>query len=104
MGKHVNDLCAVVAGGSAGIGRAVVGKLVGRGYRVAVLARGPERLGELEATYGSGRVRGIVCDVSDASAVASARDEAEAIFGPPAVWINCAMLTSFSPCMEMEEG
>ncbi|MEL6802027.1 MAG: SDR family oxidoreductase [Pseudomonadota bacterium] len=87
---------AVVAGGSAGVGRAVVTRLIEDGYSVGVLARGRERLGQLEQEYGD-QVMCLACDVSDATAVARAGATIEEGLGPISVWINCAMLTSFSP-------
>ena len=92
---------AVVAGGSAGAGRAVVSRLVEKGYRVGVLARGRERLEELEQLYGD-RVYCLSCDVADAPAVARAGATIEEVLGPVDVWVNMAMLTSFSPFMSME--
>lgn len=100
MSKAQDRGVAVVSGGTAGVGRAVVARLVGRGYRVAVLARGAERLGELEAIYGE-RVRGYVCDVGQAEHVDAAAHEVERDLGPIAVWVNSAMLTSFSPFEQM---
>jgi short-subunit dehydrogenase len=91
---------AVVAGGSAGVGRAVVAQLIEGGYRVAVLARGKDRLTELETTYGE-RLMGLPCDVSDAQAVLRAGVAAEEALGPVDVWVNAAMLTSFSPFADM---
>jgi NADP-dependent 3-hydroxy acid dehydrogenase YdfG len=62
---------AVVAGGSAGLGRAVVRELADDGWDVAVLARGEERLA---ATVDEVRSRGrramwIAADVADGDAV-----------------------------------
>lgn len=99
MAKH--QKVAVVAGGSAGVGRAVVSRLIEEGYVVGVLARGRERLDELEEFYGE-KVYCLVCDVADASAVARAGATIEEVFGPVEVWVNSAMLTSFSPFMSMD--
>ena len=92
---------AVVIGGSAGVGRAVVDRLVGRGYRVGVLARGEDRLRQMEDELGREWVRGVPCDAADAEAVERAADEVVAAFGAPTVWVNCAMLTIYSPFREM---
>ena len=93
---------AVVAGGSAGAGRAVVSRLVEKGYRVGVLARGRERLEELEQLYGD-RVYCLSCDVADAPAVARAGATIEEVLGPVDVWVNMAILTSFS-AVSMSDG
>ena len=92
---------AVVTGGTAGVGRAVVDHLIARGYRVGALARGEERLEELQAIHGRDRLLGISCDVGDAGAVMQAAREVRDEFGPPTVWVNDAMLTSFSSFRQM---
>jgi NAD(P)-dependent dehydrogenase (short-subunit alcohol dehydrogenase family) len=83
---------AVVTGGTAGIGRATVRELASRGWDVAVLARGQERL---EATAAEVRDLGrrtltVAVDVSDGSAVEQAADRIEAELGPIEVWVNNA--------------
>jgi NAD(P)-dependent dehydrogenase (short-subunit alcohol dehydrogenase family) len=93
---------AVVAGGSAGVGRAVARALAARGYAVAVLARGEARLADAETELGDEiPALAIACDVSDAAAVDAAAERVEAELGPIAVWVNSAMLTSFSPFDEV---
>lgn len=87
---------AVVAGGTAGIGRAIVDALIKDGYTVGILARGQPRLDELAQQYGD-RVLTLSCDVREASAVARAGATVEEALGPIDVWVNCAMATSFSP-------
>ncbi|MGR3512000.1 MAG: SDR family oxidoreductase [Paracoccaceae bacterium] len=91
---------AVVAGGSAGVGRAVVTRLLDDNYAVAILARGEERLRTLEQEYGNGVVC-LPCDVADAERVARAGAAIEEMLGPIDVWVNSAMLTSFSPFQSM---
>jgi NAD(P)-dependent dehydrogenase (short-subunit alcohol dehydrogenase family) len=86
---------AVVAGGSAGVGRAVVDKLIARGYRVAILARGKSRLDEMEARFGD-QVFTRTCNMAEDAQVARATDEIVAHWGTPDVWVNSAMLTSLS--------
>ena len=93
--------CAVVAGGSAGVGRAVVDMLIARGHRVAVLARGEDRLDQLQELHGRDRLMGVSCDVADAGAVSRAAREIAAEFGPPVVWVNSVMLTSYSAFRDM---
>ena len=92
---------AVISGGTAGVGRAVAEMLLGRGYSVAVLARGQERLDAFEAAY-PGRVMGIRADVAVHSEVDAAADKVMERWGRIDTWVNSAMLTSFSPFMEME--
>jgi len=92
---------AVVAGGSAGVGRETVERLIDAGFQVGVLARGKQRLDELGELYGSD-VLCVQCDVSDAQMVLKAGATIEETLGPVRVWINAAMLTSFSPFGEVE--
>lgn len=95
---------AVIAGGSAGVGREVARRLAEAGYAVAVLARGEERLAEAggELAGDAPEVLTISCDVADASAVEAAAERVEADLGPIAVWVNSAMMTSFSPFGDVE--
>lgn len=83
---------AVVTGGTAGIGRAVVRKLATRGWDVAVLARGQERLDDTVRELHERGVRaiGISVDVADAAAVDHAADRVEEELGPIELWVNDA--------------
>ena len=97
---------AVVAGGSAGVGRAVARLLAERGYAVAVLARGKARLDETvdELEREGTEALGIACDVADGAAVEAAHARVVEALGTPVVWVNSAMLTAFSPFEEMDEA
>lgn len=92
---------AIVLGGTAGVGRAVVDALVKDGYHVGVVARGQDRLSELAAIYPD-TVSVAAADVGDAAALRSA--VATLTTGGPdlTVWVNCAMATSFSPFADMD--
>jgi NAD(P)-dependent dehydrogenase (short-subunit alcohol dehydrogenase family) len=95
---------AVVTGGSAGLGRAVVRELTGLGYDVAVLARESERLhGAVREVDLAGR-RGLALavDVADAAAVDLAAERVERELGPIDVWVNNAMTSVFAPFLEVE--
>jgi NAD(P)-dependent dehydrogenase (short-subunit alcohol dehydrogenase family) len=83
---------AVVTGGSAGIGRASVRELAARGWDVAVLARGQERLDDTvrEVHEAGRRAVGISVDVADAAAVDAAADQVEDALGPIDLWVNNA--------------
>jgi len=97
---RIRPIVAVVAGGSAGIGLATVEALVARGHHVGILARGEDRLQALAARFGD-KVCTIPCDVSDAEAVDRATATVVEQLGVPEIWVNCAMLTAFSPFVEM---
>ncbi len=83
---------AVVTGGTAGIGRAVVRELAGRGWDVAVLARGQERLDDTvrEVREAGRRALGLSVDVADSAAVERAADQVEEGLGPIDLWVNNA--------------
>ncbi len=87
---------AVVLGGSAGVGHAVVEALVARGFRVGVVARGTDRLAAMEEAFGED-VATAAADVGDAAQLERAVDDLIARIGRPSVWVNSAMQTSFSP-------
>ncbi len=83
---------AVVTGGTAGIGRATVRELASRGWDVAVLARGQERLDDTvdEVRRAGRRAIGVSVDVSDHAAVDAAADRVERELGPIDLWVNDA--------------
>jgi len=93
----------VITGASAGVGRATARAYGRRGARVGLIARGREGLEaarrEIEELGGEALV--LPLDVADHDAVERAAGAVEAAFGPIDVWINNAMLSVFSPIMEM---
>ncbi|HVL72595.1 MAG TPA: SDR family oxidoreductase [Beijerinckiaceae bacterium] len=90
---------AVVTGGSAGVGRAVAAAFARRGWRVAVIARGPERLASAarEIERLGGEALPIEADVADADTVFAAADRVVRRWGALDVWVNNAMATIFAP-------
>jgi len=83
---------AVVTGGTAGIGRATVRELAARGWDVAVLARGQERLDDTvrEVQEAGRQALGISVDVADGGALDAAADRVESELGPIDLWVNDA--------------
>lgn len=90
---------AVVTGGSAGLGRAIVRELARRGFDVAVLARGADGIaGAVREVEQAGmRALGVPVDVADSAALDAAADRVEAELGPIEVWVNNAMASVFAP-------
>jgi NADP-dependent 3-hydroxy acid dehydrogenase YdfG len=83
----------VITGASAGVGRASAVAFGRRGDRVALLARGSDKLAAaaLEVGRAGGRPLVVACDVSDPEAVDSAARRIEAELGEIDVWVNDAM-------------
>src|SRR5207247_9848679 len=94
----------VITGASAGVGRATARAFGRRRANVGLIARGRDGLDaakrEIEEAGGEAIV--LPLDVSDHDAVDRAAGEVEDAFGPIDIWINNAMLSVFSPIMQME--
>jgi NADP-dependent 3-hydroxy acid dehydrogenase YdfG len=88
-----------ITGASAGVGRAVAVAFGRNGWRVALIARGPERLASaaqaVEEVGGQALV--FPADVADAGAIEAAAAEIVARWGRIDVWINNAMASVFGP-------
>ena len=93
----------VVTGASAGVGRATAQAFAKRGARVGLLARGREGLEaarrEVEELGGKGLV--CVTDVAHYDQVEAAAEAVERELGPIDVWVNNAMVSVFSPFLQM---
>jgi len=89
----------VITGGTAGIGLATAELFALKGWNVALIARGPERLdGAQERLRALGaRTLGIRADVADAGAMDEAAARVESELGAIDVWINNAMATVVAP-------
>lgn len=103
IARKMGDSRVVLTGATAGVGRAVALRLADAGAAVALLARDAAALADVkeEVEGRGGCALAIPVDVSDADAVGAAADRAAAEFGSISIWINCAMLTVFSPLDEM---
>lgn len=93
---------AVITGGTAGVGRATARAFADRGYSVAVLARGQDRLEATRQELGlmGVKVLALQVDVADAGAVEAAAEKIEDELGSIDVWVNCAMTSVFSPVVK----
>src|SRR5689334_3694120 len=94
----------VITGASAGVGRATAQAFARRGARIALIARGRKGLEGARRDVESlgGEAIALPLDVSDHDAVDQAASEIEETFGAIDIWVNNAMLSVFSPIMEMQ--
>lgn len=95
---------AVVTGGSAGLGRAIVRELAARGWDVAVLARGREGVdaAAAEVREAGRRSLAVEADVTDRDAVERAASRVEAELGPIELWVNNAMAGVFAEFLDTD--
>ena len=93
----------VVTGASAGVGRAVARAFANQGADLGLIARGRDGLdgARREAESLGRRALALPCDVADATRVEECAATVEAELGPIDVWVNCAMVSVFSPVKEM---
>lgn len=97
--KNGDAPVAVVTGASAGVGRAIATAFARCGYRVALLARGPEGLdgAAQEVARCGGEPLELVADVARPDDVFAAADAVIARWGRIHVWVNDAMETTVGP-------
>jgi NAD(P)-dependent dehydrogenase (short-subunit alcohol dehydrogenase family) len=95
---------AVVTGGSAGLGRAIVRRLAEDGYDVAVLARGRDGLAGAVADVAARgrRALGVPTDVAKHAEVEAAASAVEDRLGPIDLWVNDAMTGVFGTFLEVD--
>src|SRR5436305_12861303 len=89
----------VVTGASAGVGRATAVEFGRHGWRVALIARGHDRLESARSAVDAagGEAIALPADVSDADAVFAVADNVIQRWGKIDAWINNAMVTLFAP-------
>lgn len=104
MKKDFEGKTVVIAGASAGLGRAMVREFAKHGANVGLIARGIDGLRaaneEVEELGGRGFIA--QADVSNADQVEEAAQKIENHFGTIDIWINNAMLSVFGPFKDME--
>jgi len=103
MPQPIRRQVVVITGASSGVGRACARAFAGRGARVGLIARNEEALRAAadEARRAGAEALVLPLDVADAVAVERAAAAVEARWGRIDTWVNCAMLTVFSPVMKM---
>ena len=83
----IEGLSAIVTGAASGLGLAAAHALRDAGANVVLIDREGERVTKAAEALGC---TGIVCDVTDSEAVASALDTAVSANGPIRINVNCA--------------
>jgi NAD(P)-dependent dehydrogenase (short-subunit alcohol dehydrogenase family) len=96
---------ALVTGANGGLGSHFAKTLAQAGAAVALAARRPESLRELQSTIeaSGGRALAVTCDVTDAASVSHAYDTAAAALGPITVVVNNAGIAITKPLLEHTE-
>lgn len=95
---NLKNAVALVTGGSSGIGRAVAESLTAAGARVAITARGKDRLMETAKAIGAHPIH---ADVSKEADVERTYAEVMAKFGGLDILVNNAGLGVLKPLVEM---
>ncbi|MGA2232231.1 MAG: 3-oxoacyl-[acyl-carrier-protein] reductase [Tepidisphaeraceae bacterium] len=96
---------ALVTGGSRGIGAAIVRRLAADGFYVVALARDPVKLAEVvaQSTEAAGKAEALVCDISDAKALAAAVEAVAEKHGRLDVLVNNAGITRDGLVLRMDD-
>lgn len=97
----LDEVRAVVTGGSSGIGLATARLLVERGGRVAICGRDETKVREAAASIGA---HGVRADVSVESDVVALFREAERALGTINVLVNNAGFGEFAPLLDVTEA
>jgi len=107
MQVSMEGRCALITGGSQGLGYAMAERFLHSGARVALLARRPDVLeaarDALRATTG-GRVEGYACDVSEAGQIQGAFQRVVNDLGPVDILVNNAGQASMGPFEDIDDA
>lgn len=96
---------AIVTGGAAGFGEAIVRHYVGEGARVLIADLQADRARQLAAELGGERAAAVDCDVADGASVAPAVRACVEGFGTPDIVVNNAGTTHANqPMLQVDEA
>ena len=96
----MTDPVCVISGAGPGTGSALARRFAAGGYRVAMLARNPQRLAELERELPDSK--GYACDVSDAAQVEATAGHIERDLGVPTTLVHNAVGGAFGSFLEID--
>src|SRR5438067_6156899 len=103
MPKRLSEQVVAVTGASSGVGRAVARAFAAAGARVGLIARGVDGLNAAAEEIGraGGEALVLPTDVSHAAEVQKAAHALVERWGRIDTWVNDAMVSVFSPVVEM---
>ncbi|MGZ6123719.1 MAG: SDR family oxidoreductase [Myxococcales bacterium] len=103
MPRPLSEQVVAVTGASSGVGRAIARALGARGAKVGLIARGRDGLDAAaeEIRSAGGEALVLPADVSRASEVQKAAHAIVEKWGRIDTWVNDAMVSVFSPVVEM---
>ncbi len=103
MADSLENRVVVITGASSGIGRACARAFGATGANVALIARSQPALEAAagEITAAGGHALSLPLDVADSDAVQKGAAAVEQQWGHIDVWVNNAMVSVFSPAMQM---
>ena len=100
--------CAIVTGGTSGIGLAIAEAMLDAGAKVAVGSRKPEKVAAALEALAKGRATGAVLstqlDVSDRASVDKAFAHATEAFGKLDILVNCAGVNLKKPTIDVQDA
>jgi 3-oxoacyl-[acyl-carrier protein] reductase len=102
---RLRDRVAIVTGGSRGIGRAIVERLVAEGARVAFTYNAsPGPAEEIVAALGDERVMAVQCDVAKAEDIQNLVEKVASSWGKIHILVNNAGITRDNLVMRMSQA
>src|SRR5207244_8518717 len=103
MSKPISDQVVVITGASSGIGRACARAFAARGAKVGLIARNEAALENAaqEVRDAGGEALVLPLDLASSDAVEAAAAQVEQRWGRIDTWVNNAMVSVFSPALQM---